>query len=95
MLAVRLAAAAAALSAAVPALAAPAAQAADSAKSKYDPNRMVCVNRNVIGSRLQRMRVCHTMLEWEEVRLQEKVGLMRKQYNGAAGSQPIGRDSIK
>jgi len=84
-------AAAAALLAAVPAAAAPA-----SAKPKYDPDRLVCESRNVIGSRLQRVRVCHTMLEWEEVRLQEKVGLMRKQYNGAsgAGGDAGARDSI-
>lgn len=87
-------AAAAALLAAFPA-AGTAAPASASAKPAYDPNRLVCVNRDVIGSRLQRVRVCHTMLEWEEVRLQEKVGLMRKQYNGASGADSVARDSIK
>ena len=91
MIFVRLAAAAALLTA----LPAAAAEAPASAKPKYDPNRLVCESRAVIGSRLQRVRVCHTMLEWEEVRLQEKVGLMRKQYNGASGADSVARDSIK
>lgn len=93
MIFIRLAALAALL-AAVPAAGADA-PAPASAKPAYDPNRLVCVTRPVIGSRLQRVRVCHTMLEWEEVRLQEKVGLMRKQYNGASGADSIARDSIK
>ena len=64
------------------------AQSANSAgrpKKKYDPNQLICESRQEIGSRLKRIRVCHTAQEWEEVRLQERVGLMRKQYNGASG----------
>ncbi|HEX8262696.1 MAG TPA: hypothetical protein VF547_07465 [Allosphingosinicella sp.] len=67
-------------------LATHAAVAAGRAKRKYDPNQMICESRQEIGSRLKRIRVCHTALEWEEVRAQEKVGLMRKQFNGASGS---------
>ena len=67
-------------------LAAHGADAAGKPKAKYDPNRMLCESRMEIGSRLKRIRVCHTALEWEEVRLQEKVGLMRKQYNGSPGA---------
>lgn len=65
------------------------ASAADKAKPKYDPDRVICVNRGVLGSRLQRIRVCHTAQEWDEVRMQEKVGLMRKQTNGRPGGGPF------
>lgn len=63
-------------------------QAADAAgrvKRKYDPDQIICESRDSIGSRLKRVRVCATALEWEELRTQEKVGLMRKQTNGASG----------
>ena len=77
-------------------LAAQSADAAGRPKKKYDPNQLICESRQEIGSRLKRIRVCHTALEWEEVRLQEKVGLMRKQFNGASGMGPIdSRDSPK
>ena len=51
----------------------------------YDPNREICKSRPVVGSRLQRVRECHTAQQWEEMRQQERQGLMRKQYNGAPG----------
>jgi hypothetical protein len=74
-----------------------AAQDADAAgrpRPKYNPDQLICESRDLIGSRLKRVRVCHTAQEWEEVRLQEKVGLMRKQYNGASGAGgDTGRDS--
>jgi hypothetical protein len=65
-----------------------AAQAADAAgrpRPKYNPDQLICESRDLIGSRLKRVRVCHTAQEWEEVRMQERVGLMRKQYNGSPG----------
>lgn len=62
------------------------ASAAGKPKTKYNPNQLICESRQEIGSRLKRIRVCHTAQEWEEVRTQEKVGLMRKQYNGASGA---------
>ena len=55
-------------------------------KAKYNPDQVICESRQEIGSRLKRIRVCHTAQEWEEVRTQEKVGLMRKQFNGASGA---------
>ncbi|HEX2764023.1 MAG TPA: hypothetical protein VHM92_09330 [Allosphingosinicella sp.] len=61
------------------------AAAAGKPKKNYDPNRLICQSRGVIGSRLQRVRECHTAQEWEDLRMQERVGLMRKQYNGAPG----------
>jgi hypothetical protein len=67
-------------------LAAQGATAAGPPKPKYNPDQMICESRQEIGSRLKRIRVCHTAQEWEEVRVQEKVGLMRKQYNGASGA---------
>jgi hypothetical protein len=73
---------------AVTVLAAADADAAGRPKKTYDPNQMICESRQEIGSRLHRIRVCHTALEWEEVRLQERVGLMRKQYNGSPGAGP-------
>jgi hypothetical protein len=51
----------------------------------WDPNREVCKSRAAIGSRLQRIRECHTAQQWEEMKQQEQQGLMRKQYNGAPG----------
>ncbi len=62
------------------------ANAAGKAKRKYDPDQIICESRQEIGSRLKRIRVCHTAQEWEEVRTQERVGLMRKQFNGASGA---------
>jgi invasion protein IalB len=67
-------------------LAAQGAGAAGRPKPEYNPNQIICESRNEIGSRLKRIRVCHTAQEWEEVRTQEKVGLMRKQYNGSPGA---------
>lgn len=67
-------------------LAAQGAGAAGRPKPKYDPKQIICESRDLIGSRLKRIRVCHTAQEWEEVRMQEKVGLMRKQYHGGSGA---------
>lgn len=78
--------AAASLAVLTAALAAQSAEAAGRAKRKYDPDQMICESRDLIGSRLKKVRVCHTAQEWEEVRLEEKVGLMRKQYNGSPGA---------
>ncbi|MEA3065235.1 MAG: hypothetical protein QOJ27_1681 [Sphingomonadales bacterium] len=61
------------------------AAAAGRARAKYNPNQTICESRDEIGSRLKKIRVCHTAQEWEEVRTQEKVGLMRRQFNGSPG----------
>jgi hypothetical protein len=62
-------------------------------RAKYNPNQMICETRDEIGSRLKKIRVCHTAQEWEDVRTQEKVGLMRRQYNGSPGAGTIANDS--
>ena len=50
-----------------------------------DSNREICKSRPVVGSRLKRIRECATAQQWEEMKLQEQVGLMRKQVNGDPG----------
>ena len=64
---------------------APAAAASGKAGSKYDPNRWICKSRPVIGSRLERVRECHSAQQWEELKRSEQLGLMRKQINGDPG----------
>ena len=71
------AAAALALAAFTPALGAP------RPKKAYDPNEEVCKDRSVVGSRLARIRECHTRQQWDEMKQQERLGLARKQINGA------------
>ena len=75
--------------------AAPAAATAADGK-KADPGRMICKSKQVVGSRLKRIRECATAEQWEEMKLQEQVGLMRKQYNGDPSDKPLevgGRDT--
>lgn len=50
-----------------------------------DPQREICRSQAVVGSRLKRIQVCMTAQEWEELQLQEQLGLSRKQINGAPG----------
>jgi hypothetical protein len=56
-------------------------------KPGYNPDKMICVSRDVIGSRLQAVRECHTAQQWEDQKLQETVGLNRQQFNGDPGCQ--------
>lgn len=42
------------------------------AKKAPDPNEVVCEKEEVIGSRLQTQRVCHTRAEWAELRHQDR-----------------------
>ena len=51
----------------------------------YDPNRQICKTKPVVGSRLKRIRECATAQQWEDMKLQERTGLMRRQTNGASG----------
>jgi hypothetical protein len=51
----------------------------------YDPDREICKSVPVVGSRLKRVRQCATAAQWEDLRAQERAGLMRKQYNGSPG----------
>lgn len=74
---VRIAAAAAVLLAS----AAPAAGAPRNA----DPNRQICKSKPTVGSRVKRIRECHTAAEWDDMKLAEQIGLGRQQFNGADG----------
>ena len=67
------------------AAAAPAAASTGTPAKAPDPNRQICKSKQVVGSRLKRIRECATAEQWEEMKLQEQVGLMRKQYNGDPG----------
>ena len=44
-----------------------------------DPNQVVCVNEQEIGSRLSRRRVCRTRAEWAEVERQTRAAVDRTQ----------------
>jgi hypothetical protein len=59
--------------------------AAPTAAKNDDPSREICKSKGVIGSRLKRVRECHSVAEWEELELQEQLGLRRRQVNGDAG----------
>ena len=64
----------------------------------WDPERQICKSKPVVGSRLKKIRECATAQQWEDMKLQERMGLMRKQINGAPGCPPVcdvGRDSPK
>jgi hypothetical protein len=54
-------------------------------KSGWDPDRQICKSRSVVGSRVKRVRECATAQQWEDMELQERMGLMRKQFNGDPG----------
>jgi hypothetical protein len=64
--------------------------AADKGKKDWDPNREICKSKPVIGSRLQRIRECHTAQQWLEMKQQEQWGLRRQQINGAPGCTECG-----
>ena len=68
---------AAALVSTVPAAAAP------REKKAEDPNEQVCKSRYLTGSRLARVTECATRQQWAEMKEQERLGLSRKQINGA------------
>ncbi|HEV2865945.1 MAG TPA: hypothetical protein VGX37_05480 [Allosphingosinicella sp.] len=46
-----------------------------------DPDEMVCVNESVIGSRLNRVRVCRTRAEWAAHRAETRKTVERVQLN--------------
>jgi hypothetical protein len=75
-----IAAIALAMPVAAPAPAAPAKRA-----GAADPLREICKSRPVVGSRLKRIRECHTAAEWDDLELQKQVGMARRQGNGDAG----------
>jgi hypothetical protein len=64
---------------------APAAAAPRKGQAAEDPDRQICKSKPVVGSRLKRIRECATAEQWAEMELQERMGLMRKQFNGDPG----------
>ena len=57
---------------------------AQSAKpSRADPGRVVCKYDVEPGSRLAKRKVCMTALQWEEWKQEERLNLLRHQFNGA------------
>jgi hypothetical protein len=77
---IAMAAALALLAASAPGLAA-----AGKSDAAADPDRQICKSKPVVGSRLKRVRECHSAQQWEEMKLAEQIGLGRQQYNGAHG----------
>ncbi|HEX8262715.1 MAG TPA: hypothetical protein VF547_07565 [Allosphingosinicella sp.] len=61
------------------------APAAAAPRKDQDPDRQICKSKPVIGSRLKRVRECHSAAEWEDLKLAEQIGLGRQQFNGADG----------
>ena len=62
----------------------------------YDAERQICKSKPVVGSRLKRVRECATAAQWEDMKLQERQGLLRRQTNGDPGGVPVatgGRDT--
>ena len=79
------------LAASAPAVAAP-----KKGEAGWDPNREICKTKPVVGSRLKRVRECATAAQWEEMKLQERTGLLRRQTNGDPANAPVvngGRDT--
>jgi hypothetical protein len=75
---------------------APGAAADKKDKQAWDPDREICKSKPVVGSRLQRVRECATAQQWEDMKQQERQGLLRKQTNGDPANAPItngGRDT--
>jgi hypothetical protein len=64
---------------------APGAAAPAKSRAADDPDRQICKSKPVLGSRLKRIRECATAQQWEDMELQERMGLMRKQINGDPG----------
>jgi hypothetical protein len=74
------------------AAASPGAAAPKKGEPGWDPDREICKSRPVIGSRLARVRECATAQQWEDLKLQERLGLLRKQTNGSSGMSGQGMD---
>jgi hypothetical protein len=58
---------------------------ASAAGKTPDPERQICKSKQVLGSRLKRIRECHTAQQWLEMKQQEQWGLRRQQFNGSPG----------
>jgi hypothetical protein len=46
-----------------------------------DPNEVICEKQEVIGSRLQKQRVCMTRAKWADLKLQDRQNVERVQSN--------------
>ena len=44
-----------------------------------DPNEIICERQEILGSRLQKRRVCMTRAQWADARLQDKQAIERVQ----------------
>ena len=53
-----------------------------------DPNQVVCVREDRIGSRVAARRVCRTRAEWEEHRRQASQSVERAQQQGQSQCAP-------
>ena len=84
------------LAAALALLAAPAPGAAMAKKgaAKADPEREICKSRPVIGSRVKRVRECHTAQQWEEMALQDRLMMSTKQFNGDRSEAPADSEGL-
>ena len=49
------------------------------ATSASDDNRIICVNQQVLGSRLERRRICRTRAEWRQHEAETKAMVDRVQ----------------
>jgi hypothetical protein len=58
---------------------------AAAAGGQDDPHREICRSKPVVGSRLKRIRECHSAGEWEDMKRAERLGLTSRQFNGADG----------
>ena len=58
-------------------------QSAKPAKPGWDPDRMVCKYDLEPGSRLAKRKVCMTASQWAEWKQNERLNLMRHQFNGS------------
>jgi hypothetical protein len=57
----------------------PSANAPAARKSGTDPNEVICQRQEVVGSRLQKRRVCMTRAQWADLRLQDRQALDKAQ----------------
>jgi hypothetical protein len=70
------------------ALSPPALAAAKKSGADLDPEREICKSRPVIGSRVKRVRECHTAQQWEDIGLQDRLMMSTKQFNGDRSEAP-------
>lgn len=57
----------------------PASKPPSSPRAGTDPNEVICQRQEVVGSRLQKRRVCMTRAQWADLRLQDRQALDKAQ----------------